>query len=227
MSANYKSKELNGLNDSKFKYNNYPLYHQNLETKLDNLSQQKMQKENELQTKVTEQEIDCLKHDILYLAKEIKTTAKETSRELNQQGEVISKMDPKLNRISDNLEKSDTLVSIIRNKFNKFAFWKTRRYSKQGDIDTLPSQVKDIKKTVKYSANDLKPKEEYVVGRKANDDEFFDILIGQLKDIQSVNNAIGKEIDAQTNAFCKMNKKVDTSNKNLDDLNRNVNQLIR
>jgi chromosome segregation ATPase len=208
------NKKLSGDMDSKTKSNFIPL-------------QKTLINESELKTKVVEQEVECLKHDILYLAKEIKTTVKETSQELNKQGEVISRMDPKLNKISENLEKSDTLVSIIRNKFNKFAFWKGRKYSKEEDINTLPSQTEQAKKSAKYSVDELKPKEEYIVGRKTEDNEFFDILMSQLKDIQNTNKAIGNELDAQTDALCKMTKKVDTSNQYLDDLNRDINQLIR
>jgi chromosome segregation ATPase len=182
---------------------------------------------DELQENIIEEEVEYLKHDILHLAKEINKTSKETSQELNQQSEIISKLDPKLNNISENLEKSDTLVRIIRNKLNKFVFWKGKKYPKKTDINTLPSQIEEPEKTSKYSLEELKPNEEYVVDRKTKDDEFFDILINQLRDIQNTNKNIGEELDAQTDALSHMNKKVDTSNKHLDDLNRDINQLIR
>jgi chromosome segregation ATPase len=172
--------------------------------------------------KTDTKDIEYLKNDIICLVKEIKATTNETSNELCSQAEIITKLDPKLNRISDNLEKSDTLVAIIRNKFNKFAFWKGRKYSKETDINKLPSQTENVK----YSVDDMKPTDEYIIKKKADDDEFYNILMDHLTEIQNTNKSIGNELDAQNSALEKMAKKVDTSNKHLDDLTRNINQLL-
>lgn len=193
-------------------------HHDVLFTRLDELKERQDLVNHEMNKK----EIDNLKQNILQLAGEVQNAANDTSKELDEQGSKILDIDPKLDKITNNLERSDNIVGIIRNKLNKFAFWKMNKQTKPTKINSLPSELE----------SKIKQKEEdgkivSMTRKNASDDEFCDLLIGQLKNIQKTNKHIGEELDAHNDALRHMNKKVKNNNKHLDELNRDIFRLLR
>lgn len=184
-------------------------------TRLDEIREQ----QDIIDMKLKKQEIADLKKDILYLANQIQYTANETSKELDTQGKTILKIDPKLDQISENLDRSDNIVGIIKNKLNKFAFWKTNRHSRRPA--TTKITLNDDKKDKKLG--------EIIQEKQSDtsDDEFCDALITQLNQIKNTNLHIGEELDAHNDALRHMSDKVDNNNKHIEDLNRDIFRLLR
>lgn len=184
-------------------------------TRLDEIREQ----QEVIDMKIKKQEIADLKKDILYLANQIQYTANETSKELDTQGKTILKIDPKLDKISQNLDRSDNIVGIIKNKLNKFAFWKTNRHAKKSSITKITlnhnKKTEDSVQTQKTTYNDN------------SDDEFCDTLISQLNEIKKTNIQIGEELDAHNDALEHMSDKVDNNNKHIEDLNRDIFRILR
>jgi hypothetical protein len=191
----------------------------------------KNDEKNKQQCQETEKEIEYLKHDILFLTKSVADTAVNTSKELNDQGDILIDIQPKLTHVSDNLESSDTVLGIIQNKFNKFAFWRSRHNPKY-----KPSNTNKIKNPNKHATNkntkttdeDIKHSDfNSIVGHQISEKEFCDVLSNQLDDIAKTNIEIGDELDGQCDTIDSMTKTVNTSIKHTDNINRRMKRLIR
>jgi len=197
------------------------------EPKFSNISEISSEKVRKYQK--VEQNIEVLKHDILYAAHSTSNNAKKTIVELDSQGQIITDVQPEIKQIGKKLEKSDTILGIIQNKFNKFALWKTNTHPKPTNSVSLPSQKnnKNNRHNKIQNDEDIEDEVDKIIGRKITEDEFCDVLISQLKDIKKVNNDIGKELSAQNNALNSMNNTIDVEIKHADHLNKRINRLIR
>jgi hypothetical protein len=187
-------------------------------TRLDELKE----KQDLANHQMNKQQIDELKEDILQLAGEVQNAANDASKELDEQGNKLLEIDPKLDQITNNLERSDNIVSIIRNKLNKFAFWKANKQQKPSRFNSLPSELEKISKQKEEDGKIIS-----IIQKKTSDDEFCDLLVGQLKNIQKTNDHIGEELDAHNDALKHMSKKVNNNNKHLDEINRDIFRLLR
>lgn len=210
----------------------------------------------ELDEKKQKEEIISIKEKILRTLGHVQQIAKVTQQELDSQGEIITDMKPGLEHIENNLDKSEATIDILKNRFNKFAFWKGWTLQKS-TITTLPSQIKrdlhinninakselnekNQKQLDKY--NKLKEPEEVKQPNTSDgilsllwtnrdikdktEDEFYDVLSESLKKIRQQNGEIGKELDAQNKTLRQMTKCVHNNNKQIEDVNRNINRLI-
>lgn len=188
-------------------YPNYP--NNSNKSNYSNKTFQTLEDINKIDEKIKNENIELLKNDILHLAKQINDTAKETKQELNEQGEILSEVQPELEEINKNLAKSKTLLSIIKNKFNKFAFWTYLKsnVSTSDNIKIDKTNVENIQITP--------------------EDDFNDCLIKQLKSIKKINEDMADELDSQNKHIEHM---IDLTNKNTNDikgLNKDIYQLLR
>jgi hypothetical protein len=196
----------------------------NIFTDLDDLKNQQYKLDHDNNKK----DLAYLKSDILHLAKQVQNTANETSDELDRQRELLLNIDPKLNNISNNLERSDNIIGIIKNKFNKFVFWKSRRFKQQSSQNLLTKHkdVKDVKDTKDYKKL-YRTKSVIMSVAKTSDEEFCDLLISQMKNIQKTNKHIGDELDNHNETVKHMTKTVNNNKKHIDELNRDIYRLLK
>lgn len=199
-------------------------------------------KEHEDENRISE-----LKTQILRTLGYIHKTAKVTQKELDSQGDIISDLQPKLEHIENNLDRADTAVDILKNRFNKFAFWRGWKFRKSDNV-ILPSQTKrdneinELNETNKEHMdkyNDMKDElatKSSTSGflgllwsdrNKDKSEDFCDTLTDHIRKIKKQNEDIGHELDAQNKSLKQMTKKIDNSNKQIDNVNRDINRLTK
>lgn len=202
-------------------------------------------------------DIEKIKEDIMNVMNDVSNTSRKTARDLDDQGEDISEMIPRVGHISDNLDRSDSTIDILKNRFNKFAFWRAWKSKPKLVDNKLPSEIKreeiinnkinpndnntdvpDNLDSKKQNGIELLSKIDtsifgigsllgYNVSQESTGDEFCDALIKKLEDVKQTNIKMGAELDAQNDTLHNITKAVHGNNKHITEINRGINRLIR
>lgn len=170
--------------------------------------------EEELEKESKEQDKDKLKEEILYTTKIINEIATETSQELKAQGKVLEDTQPHLDHINYNLEQSDTLIGIIRNRFNKFAIWRRSQFHKNS-----LTEIKKLPKTKKEKTKDT-------VEETPPEDDFYQNMDRQLDILKMTNQEIDKELDDQMKKIIEIENDVYVGQQQTDKVNRLISRLL-
>lgn len=195
--------------------NDYPTYNPRKYQYVDELKS-----ERDIKYEEAQREIEYLKHDILYVGHATVEKSKHTINDLDKQEEIIEKMNPKLKDINRNLNQSETILGIIQNKLNKFAFWKGDPHPK---INLNKS--KDTNNPT-VSENDLLDGMK-CVGHQITEEEFTDELMLQLNQLKNNNKEIGKQLNRQNNKLDDINDAVHKETEQTHKLNKNIKKLLR
>ena len=170
----------------------------------------------------SESDIEYIKHDILYATKDIATSTSKASKMLDDQTRSLEEIQPNLQHISANLEKSETTLDIIRNRLNKFAFWRKREFKEP------TSKIINPKKN--QSKQPLETLEDFDVkigGQRISTDDFCNIMEQQINNITQTHLDIKKKINQQMVKLDDIEQQVDTSQKQTNKVNRKINRLLR